>query len=469
MRKNEGNKIRITCVESYLEKFSKIQMILSDLNATNSLLILSKLKENDSFNDAETAKSSFLCVFAELEVKPHEYSYYLQLFKNILSENKEFAPLVVSSAFKTTSEETYGIKFSSFLLIRDLLDAELIDSSLILMEFSSFPLFLPNQLFLAFYIFEYLLMENEELYNNVSVTLLYSSDPTQNANILIPEFAKLMRTLREERKKVSISTPFDESVFLRIAADDNIEEYKAFIQENDCNENVSNFLMKERCFNPYFIQQSTKQSEVLSYIGSINCISFLIGERICVPTKASKECSFAIAGGSNEMYELLDENGFQFNDCLKVAAYHHQYNIFDKIVETKKMLIPNFIHEMNACIIECAKSGNVLTCIKCLSLKGKFTYKDKFMRTALSYAAEYGSIKIMKLAIAYNQFMASEQDVNGRIPLHYAVIQSKYEAVELLLKITEDINIEDKNGKTPRQYAIGNDRIESLFLLASQE
>lgn len=92
-----------------------------------------------------------------------------------------------------------------------------------------------------------------------------------------------------------------------------------------------------------------------------------------------------------------------------------------------------------------------------LRASGKFDIesKDRFNRTPLSWAAQYGYNTVVKLLMEESGKPESKDD-NGQTPLSYAA-QNKYEAVvkRLLDKGVVDLESKDDNGLTPLSWAEG--------------
>ncbi|KHN96167.1 Ankyrin repeat-containing domain protein [Metarhizium album ARSEF 1941] len=75
-------------------------------------------------------------------------------------------------------------------------------------------------------------------------------------------------------------------------------------------------------------------------------------------------------------------------------------------------------------------------------------------RTLLSFAAQYGHVKIFDLLASRSDFDADVKDDQGLTPLSYAAEQGHVEVVERLLsKAGVDVNSLDKAARTPLSYA----------------
>ena len=80
--------------------------------------------------------------------------------------------------------------------------------------------------------------------------------------------------------------------------------------------------------------------------------------------------------------------------------------------------------------------------------------QDKFGRTPLSYAAEYGRTEVVKTLLCDERIDPDRQDNRGRTPLSYAAANGHTEIVKTLLCDDRvDPDRQDEEGRTPLSYA----------------
>ncbi|KAI1859367.1 hypothetical protein JX265_010370 [Neoarthrinium moseri] len=93
--------------------------------------------------------------------------------------------------------------------------------------------------------------------------------------------------------------------------------------------------------------------------------------------------------------------------------------------------------------------------------------RDSNGRTPLSWAAENGHTKVVKLLLETKEVEVNSKDTEyGRTPLSWAAKNGHYEVVELLLE-TEQVEVDSKDnyGQTPLSWATENGHYEMVKLL----
>ena len=460
----DTRKAKINYIQEKSKTIREIQSLIYEIGEKENLQILEELDSKGLFDDENLVTEVLKSIFNELDLKPLKYSIFGDFIETILQNKPNLAKLCVHFAFLPTSDAIASIKIPSFLLIQQIFRDGIIPFDMIVEEISQISIHFPNHLFIIYYIFyEELVEYGRELLNKMDNSLKYHINPEITPFIIDNEFRELLfqENFAEKRMNLSVFSAFEQSKLLSILIDDNdilFDEYKnnenmKLIRPFSYKSDPNQLLLDIKSFNLFPLQSATEVSEIIAYIGAVKCMTIVLQSNDEFK-KSGKEQLFLIANGSKEMFSLFERFNISFVECLPYAAFYHQYELFDMIIKNYRLTIPNFIHEMNETIIACAKTDNVVTCLKALDMRGKFTYIDKNTRSAISYACEYGSYNIFKLALAFSPEMLMQQDMYGKTPLHYAVISSQYRIVKELLSLSYPIqDIEDNQGKKPEFYS----------------
>ena len=86
------------------------------------------------------------------------------------------------------------------------------------------------------------------------------------------------------------------------------------------------------------------------------------------------------------------------------------------------------------------------------------------MRTALSYACEHGFCSIVEYLILSGGSI-NVASIDGRLPLHYAVLNNETSTISLLVTNADQSDIPDQMGRIPLHYACSLDNVVSISIL----
>ena len=163
---------------------------------------------------------------------------------------------------------------------------------------------------------------------------------------------------------------------------------------------------------PFNNRSEIKYIQLAAYFGSPRCFKYLLLND-SIPYHDTHQSfaplgKFAIAGGSNEIVQLVNQNGETFSDCLKVAIAYHHFDLINWIMTNFKEEDIHYSH--------CLMNFN----------NAAFFY---FVSTGMSI---YDEMK----------------DPCGRSPLIWASINGDFNLVRYLVDKGVDVNIQDANANT---------------------
>lgn len=120
----------------------------------------------------------------------------------------------------------------------------------------------------------------------------------------------------------------------------------------------------------------------------------------------------------------------------------------------------------NERVMNAAKWDNLET-IELLMVEAKpdLNAKDAYGRTALSYASEYGSNRVLKALYETYHCEIDVPDNEGWTPLMYAASRGKDFAVKYLLDHGANPNHQNRWGNTPLMWATAVDAEQAVLLL----
>jgi ankyrin repeat protein len=149
----------------------------------------------------------------------------------------------------------------------------------------------------------------------------------------------------------------------------------------------------------------------------------------------------------------------------------HQISEVIKILEEDKELDINLRDNSDNYLIQYAIIGNEIELLKTLLKRDvKLDIIDGDGRTLLYLPIKYNYMESLTLILDNNDkllgiTLTDITDINGNIPLHYAIMFGNKEAINLLIKYNSNINLQDKNGDNSLQIAIKYKQVETCKLL----
>ncbi|KAI1415399.1 hypothetical protein F5Y13DRAFT_196737 [Hypoxylon sp. FL1857] len=159
--------------------------------------------------------------------------------------------------------------------------------------------------------------------------------------------------------------------------------------------------------------------------------------------------SLATLGNHSTCVELLLDRGIGLKGLNKalITAISQNNQM------TAQLLLRHGAQKEDVAVTRSIRAGLVDSTVNLI--KAGFDTKGCYFedqRTALHYAAETGSIKIVH-ALLETEPPINCKDRNGQTPLHLAAARGHFACVEALLNNSADISVEDAKGMTPLDWA----------------
>ena len=276
-----------------------------------------------------------------------------------------------------------------------------------------------------------------------------------------------------------------------IIMNDDIEKFQDFVSSHQ------SFDFKQKIditSTPIYNVEYTKTVSLLqfaAFYGSAQCFKYLFLLFDCIVTKSI--CKYAVAGGSTDIIQIIEQQGIQFVNCLETGIKYHRYELCDYLL-SKYQCEEVSLHECNLCYNIEAFLFFLTNCFapdeldndKCTPLHiacgcGNFPIvkfliekkdinvevKDGWGRTPLHLAAYRGSIEPVKYLVENCHANIDAQNGKGKTPLHLASSRARADIIKYLLEKGANKTIQDSAGKTAFDVAAsfyGNkEEIKTLF------
>ena len=149
---------------------------------------------------------------------------------------------------------------------------------------------------------------------------------------------------------------------------------------------------------------------------------------------------YSIAGGNQEIINILKEKGYSFEECLETSVKYHRY-------ELTKWLNENYKCEPFPLPL-CIKYYNIDAFLYFLEHEHSIDETDKYEWTSLHSAFMIGHLPIVQYLIEKGSDIEAK-DKNQKTHLHYASQNGHLPIVQYLIEKGSDIEAKDKNNETP--------------------
>ena len=232
-----------------------------------------------------------------------------------------------------------------------------------------------------------------------------------------------------------------QEMFLLLEKDD-IDEFISFLSKNP----TIDITQEQQVENLYYYHLLNRRNPIISLIdfccffGSLKCFKYLLLNKCEITENTPK---WSIAGGNQEIINILKEKGYSFEECLETSVKYHRYELTNWLIENYKCKpfplpycieyynIDSFLYflEHGHSIDETNENGG--TCLHSASIMGSFPI--------LQYLIEKGA----------NIEVISEAGT----PLHIACFDGNLQTVQYLIEKGADIEAKDWEEKTPLHCA----------------
>lgn len=230
--------------------------------------------------------------------------------------------------------------------------------------------------------------------------------------------------------------------------------------------------------NIFFISSIVMNNPTLlqfsAFFNSIECFKYLLANQantLLIDDKHRNLAQFAVAGGNEEIIELLQQNNVSFNRSLSLSLEYHHHKLFEMILHKfyDGRLYEDSIPIPIVKIALQSNNAHIIEYIQTKKLKSDLTLFNNFEEMWLSYLNGF----IVTLQTAYPKIQLNTSFLshfNRYSLLHYAVIRNYVSIIpEILTTNNINVNILDDYGKTPFYLAIENGFINSIKILKDND
>ena len=212
--------------------------------------------------------------------------------------------------------------------------------------------------------------------------------------------------------------------------------------------------------------------------GSLKCFKYLLLNKCKITTKGfHNTLKYSIAGGNQEIINILKENGHSFEEYLETSVYYHRYELTHWLNENYKcepVSLPTCIEYFNIdAFLYFLEHGHSLeetdcierTCLHHASFIGSLPIvqflvekganieaKDNGKRTPLHIACEEGHLPIVQYLIEKGANIEAKSWAQ-ETPLHITSYHGKTDVVKYLLSKGANKNVKNKWNQTPYDVA----------------
>lgn len=250
-------------------------------------------------------------------------------------------------------------------------------------------------------------------------------------------------------------------------------------------------------YQAHILELCQNLMQFAAFYGSIKCFRYIMMNQM-TDSKYSL-ASFAVAGGNIEIIRLVEQIGYNFNNCLEEAVNYFRFDILEWLVQFKDS---NSIQDI---FISATSAGNFRELINCLENDVDVNYVRHYSYPipAIHYAAMRCHIEIIKLLLRHPSLNVNKTDNAGENALllaaqnndpesfmifyedervdkdkttnsgwtvvHMATAAGCFDMIELFLKIGMNMNVCDKLSYYPIHFAAEKNYSDIITMLINCE
>jgi ankyrin repeat protein len=232
---------------------------------------------------------------------------------------------------------------------------------------------------------------------------------------------------------------------------------------------------------PDILTNSPPLISVAAFYNAVNCFTFLLDNNADIAKLDELDTplvNFAVAGGTMEIIEKLNDRGVNFRNTLQIAAEYGHYELFMWLLRNQELDIYE-VDKYSRNFLHIAASGGNCQLVQFLIVQGlDVNGIDGSGWTPLHFAVEKRRLDVVRVLLANERINVNCRDVifesslimyhaiGNCMPLHHAVHNDDLAMVELLLAAPRiDPNCRDAEGKTPLHIAAAKGNVELVNLL----
>lgn len=299
---------------------------------------------------------------------------------------------------------------------------------------------------------------------------------TNSYNVILRKFLDAYNTLRSENWK------FHKDL-LRIGSGPNIMVIAIKTDNITLFQDISvhpHFDVDSRIspsiFEPYpFLHNEPTLIQYAAFHGSLKVFKFLMMSGANLKkTDNSKDhrtlAHFVVAGGNTEIIRICENQQCDLSNCLQIATMFHRFDVFNWLHFTYFPDLNEVDPDFGSVLHEAAASNNIKILLYCIENKVDINIRSVDQQTPLHYAVKNSRYDALKILLSFPEADVNARDSSGMSPLHHAALFDDPCIAKCLLHCSRvDVNIRDNNGVTPLHLSTqdGNYHVVDLLLKQS--
>ena len=188
----------------------------------------------------------------------------------------------------------------------------------------------------------------------------------------------------------------------------------------------------------------------------MKCFKYLLLNKCEITCRGYHDTlEYSIAGGNQEIINILKEKGHSFEDYLETSVKYHRYELTNWLLENYKC--------KPVSLPKCIECYNIDAFLYFLEHGHSLNETDEFGRTCLHIASKIGHLPFVQYLINKGANIEAK-DKDQWTPLHIACENDHLPIVQYLIEKGANIEAKDKDQQTNMNSQIGFLKITNVNL-----
>ena len=290
-------------------------------------------------------------------------------------------------------------------------------------------------------------------------------------NVVVDLFDQKTHSFKDlnNSKIINKRTFFENSSFFSFLQNDEIDEFIEFLTNNP---NVDIYADHKIPLNSYmsclpeFMGQTIKLIDFCCFFGSVKCFKYFVMNNC--PFSSGTSQKYAVAGGSYEIVQIINQHNFTFKNCLEESIKYHRYELMDWIImnfDTEPVLPTKCLNYYNyeAFLFDMNNQFYVKNIIENIEQIVNGVNQE------LHVACREGQMHIVRYLIENEHFDPNLKGYDGNSPLYYACTRGHLNIVKYLIeKANVNKDQVDNVGNTPFLEAVISGQLDIVKYLVEE-